>query len=248
MFSGNGEKFTETLEREVEANHPRPQLVGDRARGRAGQSHRRDRRLHRAARLALPDADARPAQARDRHGQRRDDNRGAAAVPASSGSTFTCSARRPTGATINLIANQPRRAVRGQGCRMGVAFDGDGDRAIFVDASRAGRRRRRGAADVRAPPERGGRLKGNAIVATVMSNIGLEIALRDERIDMVRCAVGDKYVMEEMISATLASAASSRGTSSSPTTCSPATASSRRSSVLRVWRKRRELADSPRSS
>ena len=45
----------------------------------------------------------------------------------------------------------------------------------------------------------GGRLKGNAIVATVMSNIGLEIALRDSGIDLVRCAVGDKYVMEEMI-------------------------------------------------
>ena len=45
----------------------------------------------------------------------------------------------------------------------------------------------------------GGRLKGNAIVATVMSNIGLEIALRDSGIGLVRCAVGDKYVMEEMI-------------------------------------------------
>jgi len=37
------------------------------------------------------------------------------------------------------------------------------------------------------------------VVATVMSNIGLEIALRDNGIDMVRCPVGDKYVMEEMI-------------------------------------------------
>src|SRR5207253_3383622 len=44
-----------------------------------------------------------------------------------------------------------------------------------------------------------GRLKGNAIVATVMSNIGLELALRELRIDLVRCAVGDKYVMEEML-------------------------------------------------
>ena len=44
-----------------------------------------------------------------------------------------------------------------------------------------------------------GRLKGNAVVATVMSNIGLEIALRDAGIDMVRCPVGDKYVMEEMM-------------------------------------------------
>src|SRR4029453_144267 len=46
---------------------------------------------------------------------------------------------------------------------------------------------------------REGRLKGGAIVATVMSNMGLEIALREEGIDLVRCAVGDKYVMEEML-------------------------------------------------
>jgi phosphoglucosamine mutase len=44
-----------------------------------------------------------------------------------------------------------------------------------------------------------GRLKGSAVVATVMSNIGLEIALREAGIGMVRCPVGDKYVMEEMI-------------------------------------------------
>src|SRR5206468_11738319 len=44
-----------------------------------------------------------------------------------------------------------------------------------------------------------GRLKGNAIVATVMSNIGLELALRPLGITLVRCSVGDKYVMEEML-------------------------------------------------
>jgi phosphoglucosamine mutase len=44
-----------------------------------------------------------------------------------------------------------------------------------------------------------GRLNGNAVVATVMSNIGLELALRDSGIELVRCPVGDKYVMEEML-------------------------------------------------
>jgi phosphoglucosamine mutase len=44
-----------------------------------------------------------------------------------------------------------------------------------------------------------GRLKGDAIVATVMSNIGLEIAARNAGISLVRCPVGDKYVMEEML-------------------------------------------------
>ena len=47
--------------------------------------------------------------------------------------------------------------------------------------------------------QREGRLKGGAVVATVMSNIGLELALQARGIDLVRCAVGDKYVMEEML-------------------------------------------------
>src|SRR6185312_4110744 len=47
--------------------------------------------------------------------------------------------------------------------------------------------------------QREGRLNGDTIVATVMSNIGLEIACRESGIEMVRTAVGDKYVMEEML-------------------------------------------------
>jgi phosphoglucosamine mutase len=44
-----------------------------------------------------------------------------------------------------------------------------------------------------------GRLRGDAIVATVMSNIGLELALAESGIRLIRCQVGDKYVMEEML-------------------------------------------------
>ena len=89
------------------------------------------------------------------------------------------------------------------GARLGVAFDGDGDRAIFVDHVRAGRQRRRGAAHVRAPPAAREPAPGNAIVATVMSNIGLEIALRDRHRDRPLPG-GDKYVMEEMLARGLA--------------------------------------------
>jgi phosphoglucosamine mutase len=84
-------------------------------------------------------------------------------------------------------------------CRIGIAFDGDGDRAIFVD-----HRGRLVDGDAvmflcakQMLAER--RLKGNAVVATVMSNIGLELAFRQLGIAIVRCPVGDKYVMEEMI-------------------------------------------------
>ena len=90
--------------------------------------------------------------------------------------------------------------MREGGYRMGVAFDGDGDRAIFVD--RRGRVVDGDAvhADVRAPHEGAGAPEAaTRVVATVMSNIGLEIALRESGIELVRCPVGDKYVMEEMI-------------------------------------------------
>jgi phosphoglucosamine mutase len=82
---------------------------------------------------------------------------------------------------------------------MGVAFDGDGDRAIFVD--HAGKVVDGDAVLLMCGRQLQGegRLRGHAIVATVMSNIGLELALRPLGIDLIRCAVGDKYVMEEML-------------------------------------------------
>src|SRR5213078_1186209 len=109
----------------------------------------------------------------------------------------------PDGRNINLQCGSTHpealaRTVVERGCRMGVAFDGDGDRAIFVDHE--GRVVNGDAVLFMCAGQlqREGRLKGGAIVATVMSNIGLELALRSLGIDLVRCPVGDKYVMEEM--------------------------------------------------
>jgi phosphoglucosamine mutase len=111
---------------------------------------------------------------------------------------------RPDGQNINLDcgSTHPERlatTVRDGGYRMGVAFDGDGDRAIFVDHE--GRVVDGDAVMLMCARhmKARGRLHGNALVATVMSNIGLELALRESGIDLIRCPVGDKYVMEEMI-------------------------------------------------
>ena len=88
--------------------------------------------------------------------------------------------------------------VRSGGHRLGVAFDGDGDRAILID----GRGRILDGDHVllmcAKQLKAEGRLRGNAVVATVMSNIGLELALKKLGIDLIRTQVGDKYVMEEM--------------------------------------------------
>lgn len=82
---------------------------------------------------------------------------------------------------------------------LGITFDGDADRALFSDA--------RGrivngdavllltARDFQAR----GALTGSTVVATTMSNMGLEIALRKSGIRMLRANVGDKYVLEEML-------------------------------------------------
>jgi phosphoglucosamine mutase len=114
-------------------------------------------------------------------------------------------ADRPDGRNINLKCGSTHpdalaNTVLEHGCHVGVAFDGDGDRAIFIDGS--GRVVNGDAVLLMCGRQlqREGRLKGNALVATVMSNIGLEIALREAGIGLVRCAVGDKYVMEEMLS------------------------------------------------
>ena len=82
---------------------------------------------------------------------------------------------------------------------LGVTFDGDADRALFCDAS--GRVVNgdgvllAAARDLHAR----GKLKNDTVVATTMSNMGLEIALKKSGIRMLRANVGDKYVLEEML-------------------------------------------------
>ena len=83
--------------------------------------------------------------------------------------------------------------------QLGVTFDGDADRALFGDHQ--GRVVNGDAVlllAARAMQARG-TLRGNLVVATTMSNMGLEIALRASGIRMIRANVGDKYVLEEMV-------------------------------------------------
>lgn len=82
---------------------------------------------------------------------------------------------------------------------LGVAFDGDADRALFVDSE--GRLvNGDGSLWVLAKYFRDHHtLTEDTVVATVMSNIGLELALRSEGICLVRTDVGDKYVLEELL-------------------------------------------------
>jgi phosphoglucosamine mutase len=82
---------------------------------------------------------------------------------------------------------------------LGVTFDGDADRALFSDAH--GRVINGDAVLLLVARDLQllGALPGSKIVATTMSNMGLEIALRNSGIEMLRANVGDKYVLEEML-------------------------------------------------
>ena len=203
VFSGAGEKFTEALERQVEAVMTDSSWTAPDAPAEVPTvDYRQEYERHLGQIL--------PERLR-RRGMR-------IAVDCANGATTTVAPQifehlgfdatflgvEPDGRNINLQCGsthpQGLAEVVVGGCfEMGIAFDGDGDRAIFVDASGA-------IVDgdaVMLMCAKGlkaeGRLKGDAVVATVMSNIGLEIALRAAGIAMVRCPVGDKYVMEEML-------------------------------------------------
>src|SRR5436190_4970831 len=110
----------------------------------------------------------------------------------------------PDGRNINLncgslhIESLQEKVIQ-ERADLGVAFDGDADRSLFVDQKGnfvdgdatlwvlANHFLNKGA------------LKENAVVATVMSNIGLEIALRSRGVELVRTDVGDKYVLEGLL-------------------------------------------------
>jgi phosphoglucosamine mutase len=82
---------------------------------------------------------------------------------------------------------------------LGVTFDGDADRALFCDAN--GRVVNGDGVLLAAARDlhTQGRLKADTVVSTTMSNMGLEIALKNSGIRMLRANVGDKYVLEEML-------------------------------------------------
>jgi phosphoglucosamine mutase len=91
-----------------------------------------------------------------------------------------------------------KRAVSAHPGSIGVAFDGDADRALFVDETGVEVTGDHVLAMRGIDLAARGELPHRTIVATVMSNIGLEIALKEKNIALVRTPVGDRYVLEEM--------------------------------------------------
>lgn len=121
------------------------------------------------------------------------------------GAKVVCIYNQPDGKNINhdcgsLHLEKLQGKVIEEKADFGVAFDGDADRSLFVDE-------KGNLVDGDATLwmmaqhlQDHGKLNNNSVVATVMSNIGLEIALKSKNINLLRTAVGDKYVLEDLLS------------------------------------------------
>ena len=112
----------------------------------------------------------------------------------------------PDGVNINagcgsLYPEMVQEAVAKEGAHIGFAHDGDGDRVVCVDEQGALVDGDQILAICALDMLAEGRLRGQTVVATVMSNIGLEVAMREHGIKVVRTPVGDRYVLEEMLRA-----------------------------------------------
>jgi len=210
LISASGMKFPDAIEAEIEGAIVSPKSAKS-APGGAGHSdkidHRGDEKLHEDYVAGLREA-AFPGATLAGMKMVLDCANGAASklgpqLFRSLGATVTAINSTPDGRNINtecgsLHPEGMQKRVVEAGAAVGVAFDGDADRAIFATASgklvngdgvllAAGRYLKST-----------GKLKGGAIVGTTMANLGLERALEKSGLKLTRTDVGDRYVLEEM--------------------------------------------------
>ena len=119
------------------------------------------------------------------------------------GAQVTVIGASPDGLNINVGcgSTDPEamvRAVLESGADVGIALDGDADRAILCDENG----KLVDGDDIlflsSLELQQLGRLTNNTVVGTIMTNVGLQSALREKGITLLRAAVGDRYVLEEM--------------------------------------------------
>jgi len=109
----------------------------------------------------------------------------------------------PTGQNINddCGATHPQAMcdmVKKVGAHLGIAFDGDADRVVFADENGKLIDGDQIMALIATDWNDRGLLKGTGIVASLMSNLGLDHYLKDQGLNLIRASVGDRYVSEKM--------------------------------------------------
>ena len=111
---------------------------------------------------------------------------------------------KPDGMNINVSCGSShieklRKAIKQHEAHIGIAHDGDADRAIFCDEKGKMVDGDQVMGMWALEMKRKGMLKNNTVVSTVMSNFGFEEYLKKNEIQLIRTKVGDRYVVEEMI-------------------------------------------------
>lgn len=119
------------------------------------------------------------------------------------GARTTCVNCTPNGVNINESCGsqhpqQMALLVKQSGADAGMSFDGDADRVIMADEKGGIVDGDHIMAIYALHKARTGGLPVNTVVGTVMSNIGLELALKKEKVKLFRASVGDRYVSDEM--------------------------------------------------
>jgi phosphoglucosamine mutase len=214
VFSPSGKKLADDMEQRIECDiasaidHGYGESTAPASAAALSASHAREAEYHAAYLTYLVNEVA--------DGLRLDGMRIGVDCANGAACAFAPELFRRLGAQVEVIANAPdgrninegcgslhleglQRLVGDQHLDLGIAFDGDADRALFVDA--AGRLVDGDATLLILADEmkRRGLLAGNTAVATVMSNIGLELALQERGIKLIRASVGDRYVLEELL-------------------------------------------------
>ncbi|MDA0738606.1 MAG: phosphoglucosamine mutase [Nitrospirae bacterium] len=110
----------------------------------------------------------------------------------------------PSGTNINagfgaMCPKRLQEEVLAQGADVGIALDGDADRAVFVQEQGEVVTGDQALAAFAFDLQERGRLEKHTIVGTVMSNFGFEAALQKRQISLIRTPVGDRYILEQML-------------------------------------------------
>jgi phosphoglucosamine mutase len=209
LFDAQGYKLPDVKEDEIERlieaeGQDDPAGKSQHIRGKVGQMTDASERYLAFLKDALPDA-------RPFDGMK-------IALDCSNGATYAVAPRlfRDLGATVDCISIEPDgkninahcgsehpealiETVLTQKADIGLAFDGDGDRLVAVDEQGQVFSGDRTLAICARNLKRKGLLRNNLVVSTVMSNLGLRLALKDMGIDHIMTAVGDRYVLEQML-------------------------------------------------
>jgi phosphoglucosamine mutase len=211
LISASGMKFPDAVEAEIEGAILSPKSAASGGRvwdNRTEIDHSGDEKLHEDYLAGLREAVLPGAKLA---GMKivLDCANGAASKLApelfrSLGASVTAINNVPDGRNINtecgsLHPHHMQKAVVEAGAALGVAFDGDADRAIFATSSGTLVNGDGVLLAVGRYLKSTGKLKGGAIVGTTMANLGLERALDKSGLKLTRTDVGDRYVLEEML-------------------------------------------------